>query len=125
MAIVPADAATNSSAAAAPSAGAAAATAAAAAATVEAAAAEKAAAAAAAAAAAEQNSSAVAVPEYFITIGPDGNFRNGCQTFYPAGWNQCVRFRALHSAFRSSTLCLIQGTSDAQVIPLITCALPL
>jgi hypothetical protein len=28
--------------------------------------------------------------EYFITIGPDGNFQNGCQTFFPTGWNQCV-----------------------------------
>lgn len=26
--------------------------------------------------------------DYFITIGPDGNFLNGCQTFYPTGWNQ-------------------------------------
>ena len=29
-------------------------------------------------------------PEYFVTIGPDGNFRDGCRTFFPAGWNQCV-----------------------------------
>ena len=28
--------------------------------------------------------------EYFITIGADGNFQNGCQTFFPTGWNQCV-----------------------------------
>jgi hypothetical protein len=49
-------------------------------------------AAAPAAAAANQNASTAAVPEYFITVGPDGNFRNGCQTFFPAGWNQCVRF---------------------------------
>jgi hypothetical protein len=33
--------------------------------------------------------------EYFITIGPDGNFQNGCQTFFPSGWNQCVRLRTL------------------------------
>lgn len=28
--------------------------------------------------------------EHFITIGKDGNFMNGCRTFYPAGWNQCA-----------------------------------
>ena len=26
--------------------------------------------------------------EYFITIGPDGNFQNACQMFFPTGWNQ-------------------------------------
>lgn len=26
-------------------------------------------------------------PEYFITI-KNGEFMNGCQVFYPAGWNQ-------------------------------------
>lgn len=29
-------------------------------------------------------------PEYFVTVGPDGNFRDGCRTFFPAGWNQCA-----------------------------------
>ena len=33
-----------------------------------------------------QNSSGA---EYFITIGTDGNFHNGCNTWHPAGWNQC------------------------------------
>ena len=28
--------------------------------------------------------------EHFITIGKDGNFMDGCRTFYPAGWNQCA-----------------------------------
>lgn len=28
--------------------------------------------------------------EHFITIGKDGNFMNGCRTFFPAGWNQCA-----------------------------------
>lgn len=30
-----------------------------------------------------------AEPEYFITI-EDGNFMNGCDIFFPSGWNQYV-----------------------------------
>jgi hypothetical protein len=33
--------------------------------------------------------------EYFITIGADGNFQNGCQTFFPTGWNQCAALQLL------------------------------
>ena len=28
--------------------------------------------------------------EHFITVGADGNFMDGCRTFFPAGWNQCA-----------------------------------
>lgn len=28
--------------------------------------------------------------EHFAVVGPDGNFWVGCETFYPAIWNQYV-----------------------------------
>ena len=41
------------------------------------------------------SSSSRSSPEYFVTIGSNGNFLNGCQNFFVSGWNQYSSFIAL------------------------------